>query len=38
MESMKKSELRQQEILAYMKKTISEKGYSPTVREIRLLR
>jgi repressor LexA len=31
---MKKSEIRQQEILAYMKKVISEKGYSPTVREI----
>ena len=31
---MKKSEQRQQDILAYMKKTIAEKGYSPTVREI----
>lgn len=31
---MKKSELRQQEILAFMKKTIAEKGFSPTVREI----
>lgn len=31
---MKKSEQRQKDILAYMKKIISEKGYSPTVREI----
>lgn len=31
---MKKSEKRQQEILNYMKKTIQDKGYSPTVREI----
>ncbi len=31
---MKKSEVRQQEILDFMKKTISAKGYSPTVREI----
>ena len=31
---MKKSEQRQQDILAYMKKTIAAKGYSPTVREI----
>lgn len=31
---MKKSEQRQQEILNFMKKTIAEKGYSPTVREI----
>lgn len=31
---MKKSEQRQQDILAFMKKTISNKGYSPTVREI----
>ena len=31
---MKKSEQRQQDILAFMKKTISSKGYSPTVREI----
>lgn len=31
---MKKSEQRQQEILTFMKKTIAEKGYSPTVREI----
>ncbi|MBQ0004493.1 MAG: transcriptional repressor LexA [Clostridiales bacterium] len=31
---MKKSEKRQMEILEYMKKTIKEKGYSPTVREI----
>ncbi len=31
---MKKSELRQQDILAFMKKTIAAKGYSPTVREI----
>ncbi len=31
---MKKSEQRQNDILSYMKKTISEKGYSPTVREI----
>ncbi|HHW94412.1 MAG TPA: transcriptional repressor LexA [Mogibacterium sp.] len=31
---MKKSEQRQQDILSFMKKTISEKGYSPTVREI----
>lgn len=31
---MKKSEKRQHDILEYMKKTIKEKGYSPTVREI----
>lgn len=31
---MKKSEQRQQDILNFMKKTISAKGYSPTVREI----
>ncbi|MBQ0018111.1 MAG: transcriptional repressor LexA [Clostridiales bacterium] len=31
---MKKSEQRQQDILTFMKKTIAEKGYSPTVREI----
>lgn len=31
---MKKSEQRQKEILDFMKKTIAEKGYSPTVREI----
>ena len=31
---MKKSEQRQNDILDYMKKTIAEKGYSPTVREI----
>lgn len=31
---MKKSEQRQKEILDFMKKIISEKGYSPTVREI----
>ncbi|NLY87658.1 MAG: transcriptional repressor LexA [Clostridiales bacterium] len=31
---MKKSEQRQRDILFFMKKTISEKGYSPTVREI----
>ncbi len=31
---MKKSEKRQQDILDFMKKTIVEKGYSPTVREI----
>ena len=31
---MKKSEQRQQDILAFMKKTIASKGYSPTVREI----
>ncbi|MBQ6389243.1 MAG: transcriptional repressor LexA [Mogibacterium sp.] len=31
---MKKSEQRQQEILEFMKTTISAKGYSPTVREI----
>lgn len=31
---MKKSEQRQQDILVFMKKTIAEKGYSPTVREI----
>lgn len=31
---MKKSEQRQQDILSFMKKVISEKGYSPTVREI----
>ena len=31
---MKKSELRQDRILAFMKKTIAEKGFPPTVREI----
>ncbi|MBQ6623867.1 MAG: repressor LexA, partial [Mogibacterium sp.] len=31
---MKKSEQRQNYILDFMKKTIAEKGYSPTVREI----
>lgn len=31
---MKKSEQRQNKILDFMKKTIAEKGYSPTVREI----
>lgn len=31
---MKKSEQRQKDILEFMKKTIAEKGYSPTVREI----
>lgn len=31
---MKKSEQRQKDILDFMKKTIAEKGYSPTVREI----
>lgn len=31
---MKKSEQRQADILDYMKKTIADKGYSPTVREI----
>ena len=31
---MKKSELRQNEILEFMKKTIASKGYSPTVREL----
>ena len=31
---MKKSEQRQEDILVFMKKTIAEKGYSPTVREI----
>ena len=31
---MKKSEQRQNDILDFMKRTISEKGYSPTVREI----
>ena len=31
---MKKSEQRQNDILDFMKKTIAEKGYSPTVREI----
>ena len=31
---MKKSEQRQNDILDYMKRTIAEKGYSPTVREI----
>lgn len=31
---MKKSEQRQKDILAFMKKNIAEKGYSPTVREI----
>ena len=30
----KKSEQRQNDILDFMKKTIAEKGYSPTVREI----
>ena len=30
---MKKSEQRQNDILAFMKKTIATKGYSPTVRE-----
>ncbi len=33
-DAMKKSEIRQNEILDFMKKTIAEKGYSPTVREI----
>ncbi len=33
-EAMKKSEQRQKDILDFMKKTIAEKGYSPTVREI----
>ena len=33
-EHMKKSEQRQNDILDYMKRTIAEKGYSPTVREI----
>ena len=32
--AMKKSEIRQNDILDYMKKTIAEKGYSTTVREI----
>lgn len=32
--AMKKSEQRQNDILEFMKKTIAEKGYSPTVREI----
>ncbi|MBR2674805.1 MAG: transcriptional repressor LexA [Mogibacterium sp.] len=31
---MKKSEIRQNDILEFMKKTIVDKGYSPTVREI----
>lgn len=31
---MKKSEQRQNDILDYMKRTIADKGYSPTVREI----
>ena len=31
---MKKSEIRQNDILDFMKRTITEKGYSPTVREI----
>ena len=31
---MKKSEQRQKDILEFMKKTIADKGYSPTVREI----
>lgn len=31
---MKKSEQRQKDILEFMKRTIAEKGYSPTVREI----
>jgi repressor LexA len=33
-DAMKKSEHRQNDILDFMKKTIAEKGYSPTVREI----
>ena len=33
-DAMKKSEQRQNYILDFMKKTIAEKGYSPTVREI----
>lgn len=33
-ETMKKSEQRQNNILDFMKKTIADKGYSPTVREI----
>lgn len=33
-DAMKKSEIRQNDILDFMKKTIAEKGYSPTVREI----
>lgn len=33
-DAMKKSEQRQNDILDYMKKTIADKGYSPTVREI----
>jgi SOS regulatory protein LexA len=33
-DAMKKSEIRQNKILDFMKKTIAEKGYSPTVREI----
>ena len=33
-DAMKKSEQRQNDILDFMKKTIAEKGYSPTVREI----
>ena len=31
---MKKSEERQQKVLAYMKETIKLKGFPPTVREI----
>ena len=33
-DAMKKSEIRQNDILDFMKKTIAAKGYSPTVREI----
>ena len=33
-DAMKKSEIRQNDILDFMKRTIAEKGYSPTVREI----
>ena len=33
-DAMKKSEIRQHDILDFMKRTIAEKGYSPTVREI----
>ncbi len=33
-DAMKKSEIRQNDILDFMKRTIADKGYSPTVREI----
>ena len=34
MTKVKKSEKRQQQVLAYMKETIKLKGFPPTVREI----